>query len=95
MKMIQVHGDIMNLQSLSTICNAQTMHKDEKLYTKNELFSECVKIISEKSHLQNCCKNLKSRKFISIDTQHDCPMIFPSETPLDRNSCQPFTVHNT
>jgi len=36
------------------------MHEDEKLYTKNELFSECVKFTSEDSCLQHCCENLKS-----------------------------------
>lgn len=85
----------MNLRSFSTICNAQTMHGNKKLYAKNELFSECVKFLSENSCLQHCCENLKSRKFISVDTQRECRMIFLSVTPLARRSCNPFTVHST
>jgi len=93
--MIEVHGDIINLISFLTICNASTMHEDETLYTKNDMFSECVKFISEDSCLQHCCENLKSRKFISADTKHEYPMIFLSVTPIARSFCQPFTVHNT
>jgi hypothetical protein len=56
---------------------------------------KCVKFISEDSCLQQCCGNLKSRKFISFDIERDCPMISLSVTPPSRRSCQPFTVYST
>jgi hypothetical protein len=99
-----VHKNVTILGLFWSICNASSMSVTKTITdtrVNSTRMKNCIQkmncslicqFISQDPRLHHCCENLKPRKFICIDTKHNCPIIFLRVTPASQSSCQPFTV---